>query len=109
MLLGGGGSLQPEAPFEHALSMIRTGAFGWEDYFEPLIGSVTGERDYYLLANDFNSYLEAQVWPYLTLFSVLSMGKKCVLPHALTICRSWPAGLSRKAAPAMCMLSAFGQ
>ena len=65
--------------------MIRTGTFGWEDYFEPLIGSVTGERDYYLLANDFNSYLEAQVWPGFTPCSVLPMGWNCLLQHSSTI------------------------
>lgn len=41
--------------------MIRKGVFGWEGYFEQLIESLTGSADYYLLANDFPSYLEAQV------------------------------------------------
>jgi Carbohydrate phosphorylase len=55
------GRVQPDPKFEHVLSMLRTGQFGWEDYFEPLVESVTSGGDYYLLANDFLSYLDAQV------------------------------------------------
>ena len=49
--------------FENAVSMIRSGVFGWGDYFEPVLDSLSGSNDYYLLANDFPSYLEAQVAP----------------------------------------------
>jgi starch phosphorylase len=52
--------LQVDPQFEHATNLIRNGHFGWADYFQPLIDSITGSRDYYLLANDFSSYLEAQ-------------------------------------------------
>ena len=43
------------------MSLIRKGVFGWADFFEPLVDSVTTGGDYYLLANDFPSYIEAQV------------------------------------------------
>ena len=47
--------------FEAALASIRKGDFGWEGYFDQLLESLNGSADYYLLANDFASYLEAQV------------------------------------------------
>lgn len=53
--------VQPDPRFEGALGMIRSGVFGWEGYFEQLIESLSGSSDYYLLANDFPSYLQAQV------------------------------------------------
>ena len=44
--------------------MIRSGAFGWADIFAPLCDGVDGiGNDAYLLANDFPSYLQAQVRP----------------------------------------------
>lgn len=45
--------------------MIRSGTFGWADFFQPLCDSIDGPSatDFYLLANDFPSYLEAQVYP----------------------------------------------
>merc|ERR1711903_18251 len=52
--------LQVDPQFLHAINLISSGHFGWADYFNPLVESVTGGRDYYLLANDFNSYLQAQ-------------------------------------------------
>ena len=52
--------LQVDPQFQHAINLIKNGHFGWADYFQPLIDSVTGGSDYYLLANDFNSYLQAQ-------------------------------------------------
>lgn len=51
---------QPDAQFEHVVSLIRKGVFGWADFFEPLVDSVTTGADYYLLANDFPSYIAAQ-------------------------------------------------
>ena len=53
-------SLQPESRFLHVLDLIRNGTFGWADFFAPLCASVTGAGDFYLLANDFPSYLDAQ-------------------------------------------------
>ena len=47
--------------FENAVNMIRQGVFGWEGYFEELLQTLSGQRDYYLLADDFPAYLEAQV------------------------------------------------
>ena len=52
---------QPDPRFEAVLNLIRSGEFGWEGYFAQLIDSLSGSSDYYLLANDFPSYLEAQV------------------------------------------------
>ncbi len=42
------------------LSLIRSDTFGWADFFEPLVNSISSGGDFYLLANDFVSYLEAQ-------------------------------------------------
>ncbi|KAI8103779.1 hypothetical protein M9435_006307 [Picochlorum sp. BPE23] len=50
---------QPDPRFNHVVNMIRTGVFGWEDYFGPLVDAIT-YSDYYLLANDFPDYLRAQ-------------------------------------------------
>ncbi|KFM28540.1 Glycogen phosphorylase 1 [Auxenochlorella protothecoides] len=51
--------LQPDPRFLHTLDLIRSGTFGWEDYFVPLLDSIT-YSDYYLVANDFGPYIEAQ-------------------------------------------------
>lgn len=53
--------VQPDPRFEEVLNLIRRGEFGWEHYFQPLVDSVTGAGDFYLLGNDFGSYLDAQV------------------------------------------------
>jgi glycogen phosphorylase len=50
---------QPDPRFNRVVDMIRTGVFGWEDYFAPLVESITFS-DYYLLAVDFPAYLDAQ-------------------------------------------------
>ena len=52
-------SFTPDARFNHVVNMIRTGVFGWQDYFAPLVDAIT-YSDYYLLANDFPAYLTAQ-------------------------------------------------
>jgi starch phosphorylase len=52
--------LQVDPRFENAVNMIRQGVFGWEGYFEELLQTLSGQRDYYLLADDFPAYLEAQ-------------------------------------------------
>ncbi len=54
-------AVQPDSRFEHVVGLIRKGVFGWADFFEPLVDSVTSGGDYYLLANDFPSYIDAQV------------------------------------------------
>ena len=53
--------MQPDQRFEHVVSLIRKGEFGWADFFEPVMDSITSGGDYYLLANDFPSYIDAQV------------------------------------------------
>jgi hypothetical protein len=47
--------------FTHVVEMVRSGYFGWEDYFGPIVDAITTGGDYYLVANDFPGYLEAQV------------------------------------------------
>jgi starch phosphorylase len=47
--------------FTHVVEMVRSGYFGWEDYFGPIMDAITTGGDYYLVANDFPGYLEAQV------------------------------------------------
>lgn len=51
---------QPHPQFQHAVNLIQSGLFGWGDFFQPIVDSISGGRDVYLLANDFVSYLEAQ-------------------------------------------------
>ncbi|GAB4815011.1 hypothetical protein N2152v2_002057 [Parachlorella kessleri] len=51
--------LKPDDRFLHVVNMIRTGTFGWEDYFGPLVDSIT-YSDFYLLANDFPDYIRTQ-------------------------------------------------
>jgi len=50
---------KPDARFTHVVDMIRNGVFGWADYFGPLVDAIT-YSDYYLLANDFVAYIDAQ-------------------------------------------------
>jgi len=50
----------PSSRFRAVLDAVSSGRFGWADYFRPLVETVTGGRDHYLVANDFESYLEAQ-------------------------------------------------
>ena len=52
-------SFKPDPRFEHVVGMIRRGTFGWADFLEPLCDSITNP-DYYLVANDFPGYIEAQ-------------------------------------------------
>eukprot|EP00884_Botryococcus_braunii_P022197 jgi/Botrbrau1/8661/Bobra.0087s0015.1 len=53
-------NFKPDPRFEYVVSMIRKNVFGWSDFFDPLCDSITVNGDYYLLANDFPSYIEAQ-------------------------------------------------
>ena len=52
--------MQPDQRFLTTVDLVRSGHFGWEDYFQPLVSSILG-TDYYLLAHDFPSYIETQV------------------------------------------------
>ena len=54
------GSFRPDPAFEHVVGLIRRGAFGWADFFEPLCDSITSGADFYLVANDFPAYIDAQ-------------------------------------------------
>lgn len=76
----------PDARFLHIVDLIRKGTFGWADFFGPLCQSVTGAGDFYLLANDFPSYLEAQLeventyrdqekWTRMSILSTAGTGK----------------------------------
>ena len=51
--------LDPE--FKATVDLIRSGMFGYEDFFSDVLDSITHGSDYYLLANDFQSYIKAQV------------------------------------------------
>ena len=51
---------KPDPRFDHVIQMIRSGFFGWEDYFAPICDAITG-TDYYLTAVDFAAYLDTQV------------------------------------------------
>ena len=42
------------------LKAISSGMFGAADWFNKFIGQFWGGNDYYLVANDFSSYLDAQ-------------------------------------------------
>lgn len=42
--------------------MISDGEFGWQEYFMPVVHSIE-HTDHYLVANDFESYIDAQVCP----------------------------------------------
>lgn len=59
-------SLQVDPRFTHVVNLVRSGYFGWEDYFGPIMDAITTGGDYYLVANDFPSYLEAQVCDTMT-------------------------------------------
>lgn len=48
-------------PCSLLLHFHRSGEFGWEDFLEPVVHNITEGSDYYLVANDFVPYLEAQV------------------------------------------------
>ncbi|KAF8409192.1 hypothetical protein HHK36_005266 [Tetracentron sinense] len=46
--------------FARVVRMVREGYFGFKDYFKSLCDTLEGGGDFYLLGNDFGSYLEAQ-------------------------------------------------
>eukprot|EP01018_Ginkgo_biloba_P014979 Gb_36824 [translate_table: standard] len=78
---------QPPREFTRVIRMIRNGYFGFQDYFQSLCDTVDGEgEDFYLLGNDFASYLEAQAaadrtfidqekWTRMSIISTAGSGK----------------------------------
>ncbi|GLC34950.1 Acid phosphatase pho1 [Pleodorina starrii] len=53
-------NLRTDERFNHVVGMIRSGHFGWEDYFSPVMDAITSGGDYYLVANDFPAYVDMQ-------------------------------------------------
>ncbi|GAQ82635.1 glycogen phosphorylase [Klebsormidium nitens] len=53
---------RPDPRFNKVVELLRQGRFGWTDIFAPICEAIDGQYggDYYLLANDFASYLDAQ-------------------------------------------------
>ena len=79
-------SYKPDGRFLHVIDLVQRGTFGWEDYFKPIIESVTGSEDRYLVANDFPDYIEMQdtieqvykdenKWTRMSIMSVAGSGK----------------------------------
>ena len=54
-------AMQLDPEFSATVDLIRSGIFGYEDFFSDVLDSITHGPDYYLLANDFQSYIQAQV------------------------------------------------
>jgi glycogen phosphorylase len=50
----------PPERFLEVLAMVSDGHFGWQEYFSPLVHSLE-RNDHYLVANDFQSYIDMQV------------------------------------------------
>ncbi|CAG9464659.1 unnamed protein product [Pedinophyceae sp. YPF-701] len=78
-------SLKPDPRFTEVCASVRKGDFGWQDYLLPVIDNVEG-TDFYLVANDFPSYLETQKrvddlyrdqakWNEMSILSVAGMAK----------------------------------
>jgi len=78
--------LTPDPRFLHAVELVRSGHFGWEDYFAPIMDAITTGGDFYLVANDFPGYLDAQdkvdatykdqdKWTRMSIMSVAGSGK----------------------------------
>ncbi|CAI7809662.1 unnamed protein product, partial [Closterium sp. NIES-54] len=61
--------------FTRVVGMIRSGYFGWTEFFAPLMDSIDSPgNDYYLLANDFPTYLQAQ-WTRMSISSTAGCGR----------------------------------
>lgn len=71
--------LQLDPDFKATVDLIRSGEFGYEDFFSDVLDSITHGPDYYLLANDFQSYLKAQVC------LVAAAPLPSLFPHALQL------------------------
>uniref|UniRef100_A0A0D6QRA2 Alpha-1,4 glucan phosphorylase n=1 Tax=Araucaria cunninghamii TaxID=56994 RepID=A0A0D6QRA2_ARACU len=76
----------PPREFTRVIRMIRDGYFGFKEYFQSLCDTVDGGGDFYLLGNDFTSYLEAQAavdrtfvdqenWTRMSILSTAGSGK----------------------------------
>ncbi len=52
-------AMQLSPKFEATVNLLRSWPFG--DYFADLLNNITSGPDWYLLANDFESYIQAQV------------------------------------------------
>lgn len=76
----------PDARFNHVVGLVRSGYFGWEDYFAPIMDAITTTGDYYLVANDFVPYIETQArvdatyrnqakWTQMSIMSTAGVGK----------------------------------
>jgi len=69
--------LDPE--FKATVDVIRQGVFGYEDFFSDVLDSITHGSDYYLLANDFQSYIKAQVSSmFLTVYDCSDQQPPCM-------------------------------
>lgn len=55
-------SFEPPPRFTEVVDLIKTGHFGWQDYFAPLMDTLEG-TDHYLVANDFQGYIDIQACP----------------------------------------------
>ncbi|VFQ78492.1 unnamed protein product [Cuscuta campestris] len=53
-------ALKAPLQFARVVRMVRDGYFGHKDYFKSLCDTLEDGKDFYLLGNDFASYLEAQ-------------------------------------------------
>lgn len=76
----------PPRDFHRVTGMIRSGEFGHKEYFQELCDTVDGGDDFYLVGNDFASYLEAQArvdktfvdrarWTQMSIMSTAGSGK----------------------------------
>lgn len=54
------GEAQYPPELMEVVDAIRSGMFGDGGVFEPLLNTIFGGKDYYLISDDFTSYLEAQ-------------------------------------------------
>lgn len=79
-------NFQQPREFQRVIGMIRSGFFGFQDYLKPLCDTVDRGKDFYLLGNDFASYLEAQAavdntfvdkekWTRMSILSTAGSGK----------------------------------
>ncbi|GFH27202.1 alpha-1,4 glucan phosphorylase, partial [Haematococcus lacustris] len=79
-------ALKTDPRFDKVVGLIRSGLFGWEEYFAPIMDAITTGGDYYLVANDFVPYIEAQAkvdslyrdqaaWNRMSIMSAAGMGK----------------------------------
>ncbi|KAG4303970.1 hypothetical protein PORY_002623 [Pneumocystis oryctolagi] len=79
------GNIPMDPELKKVCDAIESGTFGDPSLFSPLINALTIGHDYYLISDDFQSYLNAQkiideiykdqdLWVYKTIISVANMG-----------------------------------